>query len=66
MPVPRRATVLGGPGTPGCNRAVDEPDETPNAEVTPSLLDIVTPELDRCSALADGLAHLLLPARLFS
>lgn len=48
----------------GCNDRVDEPDET-NGEVTQSVLDVVAPELERCSALADRLAHLLLPAGLF-
>jgi hypothetical protein len=43
---------------------VDEPDEK-NAEVRAAVLDVVAPELERCSALADELAHLLLPARLF-
>jgi hypothetical protein len=44
---------------------VDEQDET-NAEVSASVMDVVGPELARCSALADRLAGLLLPARLFS
>jgi hypothetical protein len=36
---------------------VDEPDD---------IMDIVGPELERCSALADRLARLLLPEGLFS
>ena len=44
---------------------MDEPDEK-NAQVRAAVLDAVAPELERCSALADKLAHLLLPARLFS
>lgn len=63
--MPRRAAGLWQTAPGSCNGAVDEPDET-NAEVAPSVLDVVAPELERCSALADRLAHLLLPARLFS
>jgi hypothetical protein len=44
---------------------VDE-EQDANAEVSASVMDVVGPELARCSALADELAHLLLPARLFS
>jgi hypothetical protein len=44
---------------------VDEQRET-NTEATPSVMDVVGPELARCSALADELARLLLPAGLFS
>lgn len=44
---------------------VDEHEET-DAEVSASVLDVVGPELARCSALADELARLLLPAGLFS
>jgi hypothetical protein len=42
---------------------VDEQEE-PEADV--SVLDVVGPELARCSALADRLARLLLPEGLFS
>jgi hypothetical protein len=38
---------------------VDDEDEV-------TVLDVVGPELERCSALADRLAGLLLPASLFS
>jgi hypothetical protein len=44
---------------------VDEQQDA-NAEVNASVMDVVGPELARCSALADELARLLLPARLFS
>jgi hypothetical protein len=44
---------------------VDEQQDA-NAEVGTSVMDVVGPELARCSALADELARLLLPARLFS
>jgi hypothetical protein len=63
--VPTRAAVV-RPGAPaGCNGGVDE-EQDANAEVSASVMDVVGPELARCSALADELAHLLLPARLFS
>lgn len=52
------ATVVHTPPPTGCNGHVDE------EEVT--VLDIVGPELERCSALADRLARLLLPEGLFS
>jgi len=48
---------------------IDCPTEQPergDAETIPSVLDVVTPALERSSALADELAQLLLPARLFS
>jgi hypothetical protein len=41
---------------------VDEHDETEEA----AAMTAIGPELARCSALADELARLLLPARLFS
>lgn len=44
---------------------MDEHDET-EGEVSGDVMDLVGPELARCSALADELARLLLPARLFS
>lgn len=43
----------------GCNGRVDDEDD-------PTVLDLVGPELERCSALADRLARLLLPEGLFS
>lgn len=65
MPVPGRATALGRRARDRSNGLVDEPDDK-NAEVSAAVLDVVAPELERCSALADELARLLLPARLFS
>jgi len=65
MPVPGRATTLGRRARDGSNGVVDEPDDK-NAEVSAAVLDVVASELERCSALADELARLLLPARLFS
>lgn len=47
-----------GPVT-GCNGRVDDEDDV-------TVLDIVGPELERCSVLADRLARLLLPEGLFS
>jgi hypothetical protein len=44
---------------------VDEQGEA-EGEVSASALDALGPELARCSALADELARLLLPAGLFS
>jgi hypothetical protein len=35
-------------------------------ESIPSVLDVVTPALERSSSLADELAQLLVPARLFN
>jgi hypothetical protein len=52
------ATVVHTAPSTGCNGRVDEDDVT--------VLDIVGPELERCSALADRLAQLLLPDGLFS
>jgi hypothetical protein len=52
------ATVVHTARHTGCNGRVDEDDVT--------VLDIVGPELERCSALADRLARLLLPEGLFS
>lgn len=37
-----------------------------DAEVTPSVVDVLGPELARCSALADELARLLVPTGLFT
>ena len=65
MAVPTRATRLRVAAPTRSNERVDEQEET-NAEVSASVLDVVGPELERCSALADRLARLLLPARLFS
>jgi hypothetical protein len=45
----------------GCGIDGDEP-----GEEVGSVVDVVAPELDRASALADQLAQLLVPARLFS
>jgi hypothetical protein len=39
---------------------------TDEAGETESVLDVVAPALDRASLLADRLAQLLVPARLFS
>lgn len=57
--MPRRATTVRIPAPTGCNGRVDEQDEV-------TVLDVVVPELARCSELADRLAGLLLPAGLFS
>lgn len=65
MRVPTRATGLRERPPGESNGRVDDQEET-NAEVSASVLDVVGPELERCSALADRLARLLLPARLFS
>lgn len=65
MTVPTRATVVRPDPPARCNGHVDEQQDA-NAEVTASVMDVVGPELARCSALADELARLLLPARLFS
>lgn len=54
-----RATVVHNAPVTGCNGRVDDEDEV-------TVLDIVGPELERCSVLADRLAHLLLPEGLFS
>ena len=43
----------------GCNGQVDDEDDL-------TVLDLLGPELERCSALADRLARLLLPDGLFS
>ncbi len=43
----------------GCNGRVDDEDDL-------TVLDVLGPELERCSALADRLARLLLPDGLFS
>lgn len=53
------ATVVHTAPATGCNGHVDEQDDV-------TVLDIVGPELERCSALADRLARLLLPEGLFS
>ncbi|MCA1655562.1 MAG: hypothetical protein LC635_03760 [Pseudonocardiaceae bacterium] len=45
---------------------MDELNAELKAEAEVSLLDMLGPELERCSVLADELARLLLPARLFS
>jgi hypothetical protein len=52
------ATVVHIEPATGSNGRVDEDEVT--------VLDIVGPELERCSALADRLARLLLPDGLFS
>jgi hypothetical protein len=57
--VPRGATTVRVPAPTGCNGHVDEEDEV-------TVLDVVGPELERCSVLADRLARLLLPESLFS
>jgi hypothetical protein len=63
--VPTCATVQPPAAPTGCNVRVDEQQDA-NAEAEASVMAVVGPELARCSALADELAHLLLPARLFS
>ena len=57
--MPPRATTVHDAAPTGSNGHVDEQDEV-------TVLDVVGPELERCSALADRLARLLLPAGLFS
>lgn len=54
-----------GVDTRRCAIEQERPDRT-EEESIPSVLDVVTPALERSSALADELAQLLLPARLFS
>ena len=41
-------------------------DQDEQGEARAAVLEVVTPELDRASELADQLAQLLVPARLFS
>lgn len=57
--MPAGATTLPVPASNGWNGQVDDQDEV-------TVLDVVGPELARCSELADRLAALLLPASLFS
>ena len=47
-------------------RVASDESERTGGESIPSVLDVVVPALVRSSALADELARLLLPARLFS
>jgi hypothetical protein len=54
-----------GGGARRCAIDGDRPDRT-DENGLPSVLDVVTPALERSSALADELARLLLPARLFT
>lgn len=53
------ATVVHSAPRTGCNGRVDDEEDV-------TVLDVVGPELERCSALADRLARLLLPESLFS
>jgi hypothetical protein len=48
-----------------CDIEQERPERT-GEESIPSVLDVVVPALERSSALADRLAQLLLPARLFT
>jgi len=48
-----------------CDIEQERPERTGEDSI-PSVLDVVTPALERSSVLADELAQLLLPARLFS
>lgn len=71
--MPHRATTLWFASQTGCDGDVAEDtdedmdeQEEPETEVGASILEVVGPELARCSALADRLAGLLLPPRLFS
>lgn len=69
----RCAAVLGRRVTAGmqwngprrCDIEQERPERTGEDSI-PSVLDVVTPALERSSVLADELAQLLLPARLFS
>ncbi|MPZ81071.1 MAG: hypothetical protein GEV28_12035 [Actinophytocola sp.] len=71
--MPRCAAALGPPpagrvewnGPRRCAIEQDQPGR-PDAESIPSVLDVLAPALERSSVLADELARLLLPARLFS
>lgn len=61
--MPRRAVGWNGP-----RRCAIEEDQSvrPDPAGTPSVPDVLAPALARSSALADELAQLLVPARLFS
>jgi hypothetical protein len=64
MAVPSCAAHLGPAGVTRCNgsrRCVIDSEEPEQ-----DLVDLVAPELERCSALAGELARLLLPAGLFT
>lgn len=53
------ATVVHSAPQTSCDRRVDDQEDV-------TVLDVVGPELERCSALADRLARLLFPESLFS
>jgi hypothetical protein len=54
-----------GTGPRRCDIEQERPERIGEDSI-PSVLDVVTPALERSSVLADELAQLLLPARLFS